>query len=728
VNRTVGQPTTRVDAWEKVTGTAKYPSDILLPNMLHVCLVRAKFSHCIIKKLDTEEARSIQGVSVLTAADVPVNSHGSIIKDQPALAWDRVRFFGEPVAVVVAPDARTAARAAGLVRLECEPLPVVNSPREALAPGAVPIHPQGNLLHEIHIKRGDIETSWEQAFLTLDGDFALPVVDHLCLETEGGVAFWDGDVLTLDVGTQNPFYDQSEIARVLGLPLEKVRVRCTQCGGGFGGKDGITVQLFLALAAWKTGRPCRLAFSRAESLMSTYKRHAASIWVKMGFEEDGRICAFQARLDYDTGAYAALGHAVIGLSAEICPGPYRIPAVQVDAYLAYTNKPPASAMRGFGGPQTAFATESIINRASHALGLDPIAIRRLNALRVGDTAAMGHRIEHSLQVEATLDQLADMPVWRERASDGHEPEVAYGMAVGYLGCGMGKGIADSAHVEIQRRPDGTFLVRAGVVDIGQGNRTAFAQMAAEVLEVPVDMVEVVMADTGATFNCGSTAGSRTTYIVGNALLRAAEDLRRNLKADKSECGRGQSLFPEVSEQLSYAPGMPHALYSLMAQAVKVRIDPISGNLHLLAIDSVTEAGKIMNPAILAGQAHGAIAMAAGYALLEEMVYREGVPQTLDLHTYVLPTALDVPDICATTVEAHEQSGPFGVKGCAELGTIALAPAIAAAATDLLQWEPSALPISRETMRDAWRKRRGVVPGFRGAVAELRQGDQTRVGG
>jgi xanthine dehydrogenase molybdenum-binding subunit len=693
----IGKPIVKVDAWEKATGEARYPTDNYPTDALYLHLVRADVAHGLIRSIDAAPALALAGVLVFTADDVPVNSHGSIIKDQPVLAKDRVRFYGEPVAIVAAPDARLAEKAAAMVKVRYDPLPVINTPAEALSPQAVALHDQGNLLHEIHISRGDVEAARDKSYLILEDTFNLPVVDHVCLEPEGGVAFWDQETLTLDVGTQNPFYDQSEIARVLELPKERVRVRCKCTGGGFGGKDGNTVQLFLALVAWKTGRPCRLVFSRPESLMATYKRHAAQIWARMAFSEDGGIVSLEARLDFDTGAYAALGQAVIGLAAEICSGAYRVPAIRVDAYLAYTNKPPASAMRGFGGPQVAFATESLINRACRSLGLDPIAVRRLNALCTGDVAPMGHRMCHCLEVDRTLDQLSLMSIWQER-SNNPEAGVGYGMALGLLGSGMGKGIPDAADVEIEQRADGTYLVRAGVVDIGQGNRTAFTQIAAEALGVPPEIVEVTMADTDATHDCGTTAASRTTYIVGKAVILAAEDLHRNVQAGGPARGRGRSVFPEVPEDLSYAPGMPHSMYSLMAQAVKVRIDAISGNVEILGIDSVTEAGKVLNPAIMAGQSQGAIAMAAGYALLEEMVYREGVPQMLDLHTYLLPTFMDLPDIAAATVEAEEQSGPYGVKGCAELGTIALAPAIAAAVMDLLDWAPTSLPIGREELK------------------------------
>ncbi|MGI9860147.1 xanthine dehydrogenase family protein molybdopterin-binding subunit [Moorella naiadis] len=701
----IGNAIAKVDAWEKVTGQLKYPSDIFFPDMLYLQLVRATIPHGLIKEIDTSAAQSIEGVKIFTAADVPVNSFGSMIKDQPVFASERVRFYGEPVAMVAAPDPRVAARAAKMVRITYEPLPAVATVVDALQPDAPAIHPGGNLLHELHIKRDDVTKAFNRADLVLENTFTLPVIDHLCLETEGGVAYWDKEILTIKAGTQNPFYDRSEIARVLKLPEERIRVCCPCTGGGFGGKDGNTVQLFLALATWKTGKPCRLVFSRQESLMATYKRHGAQVWARIGFTSDGRITAYQARLDYDTGAYAALGPAVLGLATEHCPGPYRIPAVQIDAYLAYTNKPPASAMRGFGEPQAAMATETLLNQAAARLKIDPITLRLRNALQTGEKAPLGHMMHHSIGLKQALEQLRQMPLWQEQGRN-QNPQVAYGMAVGHLSCGMGKGIPDQAEVEITRQENGKYLVKAGVVDIGQGNRTAFAQIAATALGVPMEQVEVVMADTTLTRNCGSTAASRTTYIVGSAILEAVADLQRNQQqAAGPPRGYGRVVFPEVQDA-NPGPGLPHIMYSFIAQAVKVRLDPVSGNLKLEAIDAVTEAGKILNPLILAGQIEGGMAMAAGYALWEEMVFQKGIPRTLDLATYLLPTALDLPDMYPCTVDMEEWSGPYGLKGCAEVGSIALAPAIAGAVMAMLDWMPVALPLSREQLKQAWQRKRG----------------------
>ena len=691
----VGRSIPRIDAVGKVTGQALYASDYYLPGMLHLKLVRSTQAHACVSLVDTSALQGLQDVYAFTAKDVPVNSFGQILKDQPVLADERVRFFGEPLALVAAKSLKLAKEYSRLVKIEYQPLAVVDEPEKALQQDSPQIHAEGNLLQHFAFQKGNSESALDQSELILEDTFTTPVVDHAYLEPEAGVSFLDDEgVLNIIAGTQNPFYDQQEIARCLGIPKEKIRVRTANIGGGFGGKDGNTVQLYLALVTWKTGLPARLVFDREESLATSYKRHAAQVWVRLGFSKEGLITTYQGKIYYDTGAYAALGPAVIGLGVEHAAGPYVIPHVQIDGYLCYTNKPSASAMRGFGAPQTAFATETLLNRAAKQLQLDPVELRLRNALYKGAEGSLGQPMNHSVGLKEALKLLEKSSLWQERLQN-KDPDIGYGMAAGFLSCGMGKGIEDKAKVEIQKLTDRTYEVRIGTVEIGQGSNTAFAQLAAQALGVSLQEIRVVMGDTALTYDSGSTAASRTSYISGNALLSAVADVKRQEElGEVYPKGIGEAVFPEVKE-VTLGIGLPHSMYTFIAQAAKVKVNPRTGEVQLLQVFAVTEAGKIINPMALEGQIQGGVAMGAGYALLEQIGFVSGRPRQTNLSTYLLPTSLDLPEIETAVVEEYEESGPMGLKGAAEVGTVVIAPAIVAAINEVIPLPINELPISRE---------------------------------
>lgn len=690
----VGTSLPRIDGVAKVTGQVRYPSDYSFPNMLYLRLVRATEPHANIQTLDTSLCQGVDGVYCFTADDVPENSFGSILKDQPVFAKDKIRYYGEPLALIAADTPEKARHYAQLIKVSYEPLPIILDPVEALSENSPALHEGGNLLLHIPFAKGRPEQALGESFLVLEDMFQVPVVDHLYLEREAGVSFLDDNgVLNLIVGTQNPFYDREEISRCLGIPLEKIRVQSSTIGGGFGGKDGNTVQLYLALVTQKTGRPSKLVFTREESLGTSYKRHAAKIQVKVGFAQSGRITAYQGIIHYDTGAYAALGPAVLGLGIEHATGPYVIDNVSLEGYLCYTNKPPASAMRGFGAPQTAFAMETLLNRAAKILKIDPVQLRYQNALYKGAEGSLGHTMEHTVGLKEALKLLEKSSLWQEREYN-TDSAIGYGMAAGYLSCGMGKGIPDQAKVEIQSIAGGTYELKIGTVEIGQGSNTLFVQLAAEALQVTPDRIKIIMGDTALTYESGSTAASRTSYICGNALLDAVEDLKRQRKSGVLHPkGLGEAVFPEVKKS-NLAGGLPHSMYTFIAQAAKVRVLE-TGEIELLDVFAVTEAGRVINPVALEGQIQGGIVMGVGYALTENLEFNQGIPQNTSLSTYLIPTSLDSPAITAVSVKEYEESGPMGLKGAAEVGTVIISPAIAAAVSEVVHCPISQLPISRE---------------------------------
>lgn len=684
----VGKDIKRIDGMDKATGRALYAGDYYQPDMLEIALVRSSIPHGMIKHIDF--SKMPKECIYFTADDLKCNIIEGIIEDQPALASDKVRFMGEPIAIIAAPSRAIANAGASLVEVTYDKLPVINDVYEAIGEGAEPIHKNGNELQHFSFEKGSVEEGFNKSDFIIEEDFYTPVQDHGYMEPEAAFTYIDeANKLMVYSSTQNVFADQKMIARVLGLNLSDVNVKAATVGGGFGGKDGNTTQIFAAVVTWLTKKTSKLVFDREESLMTTYKRHAANMHVKMGFSKDGKILAFDGTGYLDTGAYAGLGTAVLGLFTEHFAGPYDIENVRLDSHLIYTNKPIAHAMRGFGAPQGAFATETLINRTAKKLAIDPIHIRIKNAVVQGSIGALGQTMEHSVGYKEALKLIENSPLWQER-KENQDPNIGYGIAGGHLSCGLGKNIPDEAKVIVEEKETGNYLIKIGLVDIGQGSRTSFAALAAEALEVNLDQVEVIMADTKKTLDCGSTAGSRSTYVAGNALLTAINEHKKNKKSGVMSVGTAS--FPECNKEFD-TPGFPHAMHTFIAQAVKVKVNPVTGQVELLDIFAATEAGKILNPLSMAGQIQGGIGMSIGYAFGENCIFREGLLLNKDFSTYLMPTALDIPSISNVNVQTFENSGPMGVKGAAEVSTVAIAPAIGSAIEEIVKVQLNELPFN-----------------------------------
>lgn len=696
----IGGKIGRIDGPDKVSGKAKYAGDYSLPGMLHLAIVRSTEPHALITGLDFSELPS--DVLYFSAKDLGNNIIEDVIEDQPVLALEKVRFYGEPIAIIAADSHQKAVSFSQKVKVSYQKLPVVENPKQALDPNAPKLFETGNLLSEFHNEKGNVRGSFENCDLILEEDFQLPVQDHAYMEPDAAFAWMDGDILSIYTSTQNVFHDQRMIARALGIPPQKVHVKAATVGGGFGGKDGHTVQIFAALVAYRTGRPAKIVISRQEVFIGTYKRHAVDLHLKMGFQKDGIIQSLASAAYLDTGAYAGLGPAVMGLFSEHLGGPYVIPNVKIDSYLVYTNKAPAHAMRGFGAPQGAFATESLINRAADILHIDPVEIRIKNSLTQGALGTLGQEMEHIVGIREALEALRNSDLWKEKDHN-QDPSVGFGIAAGYLSCGLGKGVPDTAKVELDRELNGDFIIRVGLVDIGQGSATALAAIAGEALKVPLEKIHIVTADTAETFDCGSTAGSRSIFIAGNAILAAVKDY---FSHPETGSGLGEAGFPESKTDLNVI-GFPHAMYTFIAQAVKLKIDPISGQPQLIDIFAATEAGKVINQLSMDGQIQGGIAMSIGYALGENMNYRNGIPDNQRFTVYILPTAEDIPPIQNISVELYETTGPYGAKGAAEVATVVIAPAITSAIESIRDIKINHLPIDFEQIINA--KEKGSVP-------------------
>ena len=721
--KTVGRRPKRLDAEAKVKGELIYPSDRNLENMLWVEVVRSAHPHARIRSIDTGAAEAAGGVvRVLTAKDVPgENAFGIQIQDMPVLCHDRVRYMGDAVALVAAESRAAAREAAGLVQVDYEVLEPITDPEFAMRPDAPALHPGGNILHQGHFKKGDVEAGFEKSAVIVERSYQVPMMDHAFLETEAGVSYYGEDgLLTVESCGQYVYRDQTQIARALGLPLDQIRVTAPFMGGAFGGKDEITVQIHLALVTWHTKRPAKMVASRDESIVSHTKRHPAWMWYKTGASKSGKLLAVHCRFISDTGAYASLGGPVLNLMMEHCAGPYLVPNVWVDGYAVYTNNGFSGAFRGFGCTQACVAIESQMDLMARALKRDPLAFRRANVLHQGDRAALDYEMKTKVGAEPTIRAAQKGKLYRQRGKikrdrSGHSRSVAphikrgVGVASQMQGLGLGVGLPDYAEVELNYSPDGRVTVRASTNELGQGACTAYAQMAAECLGVPLGKVKVVLADTATTPDSGTTTASRTTYAVGNAIMMAAEKIRAEL-ASKGVGLEGISVretfhIPVADQELG--EGLPHLLYSYGTHVVLVEVNTLTGETEVLAVEAYLDGGRVIFKTGFEGQSEGGVAQGIGYALFEEVLLDGGRFLNTNFNTYILPTSLDVPaDIRTVPVEVREASGPFGAKGISETCMVGVTPAVLNALQDAIGVRFLKIPVRAEDVLRALQEHRG----------------------
>jgi len=724
----VGQSITRVDARAKVTGEAKYPGDLAMEGMLHMKILFAGRPHARILRIDTSEAEAVPGVvAILTANDVPVNEYGLQTPDQPVLCGpgsskpgaDVVRFVGDQVALVVAETERAAARARDLIRVEYKDLPVVSDPFEALKPHAPQLHPprqpnpihpelctEGNLICHHQIRKGDMEAGWAAADVIVEAEYHTPPQEHAYLQPEAGLAYVDEACgersrtkgrVTVIVAGQWTWEDQQQIAHALDLPPERVRVIYPAIGGAFGGREDMSVQIVLALAAWKLQRPVKIVWSREESILGHCKRHPMWFHCKWGATREGKLVAAEVRVVADGGAYCYTTNKVLGNTTVTCTGPYEIPNVKVDVDGVYTNNPPSGAMRGFGAPQGLFAAEMQMNKLAQALGMDPVELRLKNLLREGSLTAMGTPLPDGVSLVEVTEKCALAAGWK-RTDQGwqkppsrithHVSRTGIGIAVGLKNVGFSFGYQENCWAKVELLGGAEIeeaVVYIGSAEVGQGSHTVICQMAAEALNLPPERVRLVASDTGTIpGSSGSASASRTTFMAGNAVQGAV------MKA--LECWRAEER-PAVAEYTYLAPkstpfdpetgyGTPNFAYGYIAQAVEVEVDTETGVLRVLRVVCADDVGKAVNPQNVVGQIEGGVAQAVGWATCERFVVEGGRVLTPNLSTYLIPTISDVPEQVETIIVEHpDPRGPWGVRGMGEMPFIPLAPALVAAVHD-----------------------------------------------
>jgi CO/xanthine dehydrogenase Mo-binding subunit len=702
----IGASIPRPDARGKVTGATNYPADLIRTDMLQCKAVMAHRPHARIVGVDTSAALAHPGVvAVLTADDVPCNTYGLVENDQPVLCGTTVRYVGDRVALVVGETVEAAAAGAALVRVEYEDLPVVSDARAALAEGAPLVHESHgtNLVGHIPIRKGDAARALAEADVVLDGEFSTSWQEHAYLQPEAGIAYIDlHDRVVIETAGQWLHEDRRQIARILQLPEEQVVVRYAAIGGAFGGREDLSIQHLLALAAWKLKRPVAMQWSREESMIGHHKRHPMTIRCRWGAMRDGRIVGVEAEIVADGGAYASTSLEVLKVACLFASGTYEVPHVHVNGYAAYTNNIPCGAFRGFGAPQAQFAAESMVTRLAQALGMDPVDLRRRNIYREGSIEPTQQPLPPGVSALPVLERCVEEA--KARLGYGSPRPVpaaphlrrGVGIASGIKNIGYSFGYPEQATATVELFGGDQIAhatVRVGAADVGQGAHTILRQIAAAALGLPFEreegageapLIEMVTDDSSQAPNAGSASASRMTLMGGRAVHDAAQQALDAWEHGERPARATAQYRPPATTPLDdeTTAGRPNYAYGYVSQAVEVEVNTLTGQVQVLKVISVHDVGRAVNRQQVEGQIEGCLAQAVGYALLEHFQMRDGLVLTPYFSTYLLPTALDMPtEIVPVILELADPNGPYGARGMSEMPLVPLAPAIAAAIHD-----------------------------------------------
>ena len=715
----LGKPTARVDALAKVTGEALFPGDIDMPNQVYMKILFAGRPHAVIRRLDTSAAEGMPGVvAVFTAKDVPLNEYGLILPDQPVLCGpgsakpyaDRVRFVGDQVALVVAESEALAAAAVRRIEVDYEDLPVVTDALAARQAGAPLVHPdrESNVFSHNRIRKGDVAKGFAAAEVVVESEYRTPAQEHAYLQPEAGLAYIDDEGrVTVEVAGQWTHEDQEQIAHALDLPRERVRVRYPAIGGAFGGREDMSVQIVLALAAWRLhqrgiDRPVKIIWSREESILGHHKRHRYVIRSKWGATREGNLLAAEVEVVQDGGAYAYTSTKVLGNSTLMCTGPYEFPNVKVDAYSVYTNHIPGGAFRGFGGPQAAYSAELQMNKLAEALGIDPVEIRMRNLLKEGALLSVGTPLPKGVSIGKVVESCAENAGWSRTAAGWRRPmsqalgapaeprlRRGIGLACGFKNVGFSFGFPEQCWATIELHGGAAIeevVLRHAGAEVGQGAHTAMVQMAAEAVGVSLDKVRIDPSDTATSENSGSASASRMTFMAGNAIQGAVAAAMLKWQDEDRPAIASYQYLPPPTEPYDTVTGTtrPNFAYGYVAEAATVEVDTETGALRILEVVCADDVGRVVNPQGVRGQIEGGVVQAAGYAILEDFREDGGRVQTSLLSNYLIPGVLDIPDrVQSVVLEVEDPLGPWGVRGMAEMPFIPLTPAVVSAVHDAL---------------------------------------------
>ena len=710
----VGQSIQRIDAVDKVSGKALYAGDYNLPEQLYMKVLFAKKPHAIVKSVDTRIAEQAPGVvAIFTAKDVPNNEYGLGIKDQPVLCGpgsniafaDHVRYVGDKIALVVAETEKQAEHAAKLIGVIYEDLPVVSTIEQALKPDATLVHPDrgSNVCVNYRIRKGDVNSAFAAADVIVEDEYRTPVQEHAYLQPEAGISYVDEEGrVTIVVGGQWTHEDREQVAHALNLEEERVRIIYPAIGGAFGGREDMSVQVILGLVTLRLhekgiDRPVKIIWSREESMFGHHKRHAFFIKAKWGATREGKVVAAQMELYADGGAYYSTTPKVLGNATLLSTGPYSIPNIKVDTFGLYTNNITSGAFRGFGGPQGAFAAESQMNKLAEKLDLDPVEIRMRNLIHEGENLSVGTPLPPGVTIDQVTQKCALEAGWTKDSNGWHKPEVirsrdgslahGIGFAIGYKNVGFSFGYQENSWAAIELYGESKVekaVLRQSAADVGQGAQTVMLQMAAQALNLPIEIIELAPTDTAITESAGSASASRMTFMSGNAIIGAAEEALKRWEAEERPAiGEFTYLAPKTTPfDPETGKSEPNFAYGYVAEAVESEVDLDTGEVHVLNVVCADDVGKAVNPQQVIGQIEGAIVQANGYGALENFIEKDGVPLTTKMSTYLIPTILDIPDgIDSILIENADPRGPFGVRGMGEMPYLPYVAALAASVKD-----------------------------------------------
>jgi CO/xanthine dehydrogenase Mo-binding subunit len=727
----IGARLPRSDGRAKVTGAFVYASDLRAEHMLWGVTLRSPYASARLRAIDTRAARAVEGVcAVLTHEDVPGAAciGPSHIKDQPVLAVGRVRHHGEPVAVVAAEDLATARRAAALVAVDYEPLPVVGSVEDALASEAPTLHPHGNVVRSVRIVHGDPEAPLPADAVTVRTTYEVGMQDQAFLGPEAGLAcpLGDGGV-ELEVATQWLHLDRDQIAAALGLREDQVRLVLAGVGGAFGGREDVSVHVHACLLALATGRPVKMSYVREESFVGHVHRHPARLEYEHAAAPDGRLLRVRARLLFDGGAYASSSTAVIANAATLACGPYAVPSALIEGTVAYTNNPPCGAMRGFGAPQVAISYEGQMDRLAERLGLDPLELRLRNALATGAEMPTGQRLPGPADAGALLDGLRELPLPDSPGGRGSDPRSwpggpfgategegvrrGVGYAYGFKNIAFSEGFDDFSVARVRLSVTGGVPiaeVHTAATEVGQGFVGVCEQIART--ELGVERVRVLPADT-AVGSAGSASASRLTWVAGGAVAAACAAVREalglegaaapdelvRLLGDDAVEREATYRHPLTKPMDAQGQGDVHAGFAFVAHRAVVDVDVELGIARVAQLACAQDVGRAINPLALEGQLEGGSVQGLGLAVMEELVVEEGVVVNRSFGEYRIPTIADAPELPSVILELGHPDAPYGVTGVGEMASITSTPAVLAALRAATGRELTRAPVRPEDL-------------------------------
>lgn len=666
----IGERYPRIEAKEKVLGTAEYVGDMKVPGMLYGSALRTKYPRALIKNIDiTEAIKHPDAVAVLTAKDIPGNRYiGHLVKDWPAMiaVGEETRYVGDSLALVAAKSKKSLKEILNLIKVDYEELTPISNPEMALADGAPKIHPNGNILKVERLKRGNTEETIKNSKYVVTNSYSTPFTEHAFLEPESALALPDNEGVIIYTGSQGVYDEQREISELLNIPKEKVRAISKYVGGGFGGKEDMSVQHHAALLAWHTKKPIKITLSRKESIMTHPKRHAMEISITTACDENGNITAFKAKIVSDTGAYASLGGPVLQRACTHAAGPYKCANVDIEGMAVYTNNPPGGAFRGFGVTQSVFASECNLNLLAEKVGISPWEIRFRNAVLPGEALPNGQIADEGTAIKETLLAVKDI----------YENNKYAGIACSMKNAGVGVGVPDTGRCNLVVK-DGIVHIKTSAACIGQGLGTILTQIVCETTGILPSKVAMDAPDTLHTPNSGTTTASRQTVFTGEATRIAALKLKEELTIKNLEELSGKEFYGEflgVTDPINSNKPNPisHVAYSYATQVVI-----LDENGKLEKVIAAHDVGKAINPTNVEGQIEGGIVMGLGYALTEDYPLENSVP-TAKFGTLGLFRATDVPQIESIIIEKNTSDLAYGAKGIGEITTIPTAPAVQAA--------------------------------------------------